>query len=234
MALTTVIIDDHPVVVEGIRSWIARDPACRVAIVHTGTELADLRDEAALAADVIVLDLELKEGLVVDAIPALSAVGRRVVAFSQHRDPELILRVIEAGASAYVTKDEAEEHLVETIVAAAHDRPYVTRSQAKGMLADLRPSRPKLSTRERQALVTRWAGPVDLGQRRALRCRRTAPAVRRQSGDLRPWRDLVLERHRRWRLPAEGAERRKRRRLQRRQRCGAVGHRDGRTHLGGG
>jgi two-component system, NarL family, nitrate/nitrite response regulator NarL len=158
MALTIVVIDDHPVVVEGIRSWIARDPSHRVTIAHTGTGLADLWHEAALAADVIVLDLELKEGLAVDAIPGLSAAGRRVVAFSQHRDPELIVRVIEAGASAYVTKDEAEEHLVETIVAAAHDRPYVTRSQAKGMLADLRPSRPKLSGRERQALLLWFQG----------------------------------------------------------------------------
>jgi two-component system nitrate/nitrite response regulator NarL len=158
MALTTAVIDDHPVVVEGIRSWIARDPACRVAIVHTGTGLADLRHEAALTADVIVLDLELRDGLVVDAIPGLSAAGRRVVAFSQHRDPELILRVLEAGASAYVTKDEAEEHLVETIVAAAHDRPYVTRSQAKGILADLRPSRPKLSAKEREALLLWFQG----------------------------------------------------------------------------
>lgn len=156
--VTVAVIDDHPVVIEGIRTWVSRDPARRVSVVCTGTGLAELNCEAAMTAQVIILDLELKGSLVVDAIPALSSAGRRIVAFSQHHDPDLILQVLEAGASAYVTKDEAEEHLVETIVAVAEDRPYVTRSQAKGMLADRRPSRPKLSAKEHEALLLWFQG----------------------------------------------------------------------------
>lgn len=154
--VTVAVIDDHPVVVEGIRSWMNRDS--RISVVFTGTDPADLRRGDAATAQVVVLDLELKDGLVVDVIPALSSAGHRVVAFSQHRDSELILRVLEAGAAAYVAKDEAEEHLIETIVAAAEDRPYVTRSQAKGILADRRPHRPKLSTQEHQALLLWFQG----------------------------------------------------------------------------
>ena len=40
----------------------------------------------------------------------------------------------------------------------AQDRPYVTRSHAKGMLADRRPGRPTLSAQERQALLLWFQG----------------------------------------------------------------------------
>jgi two-component system nitrate/nitrite response regulator NarL len=156
--VTVTVIDDHPVVIEGIRSWVSRDPEQRVSLVSTAADIAALGQQPASTARVIILDLELKCGLVVDAIPALTSAGRRIVAFSQHQDPGLILRVLEAGASAYVTKDEAEEHLIETVLAVAQDRPYVTRSQAKGMLADQRPTRPKLSSKERQALLLWFQG----------------------------------------------------------------------------
>jgi DNA-binding NarL/FixJ family response regulator len=73
-------------------------------------------------------------------------------------DPAFILEVIEAGACAYVTKDEGREDLVETIVATAQDRPYVTRSHAKGILADARLRRPELSAKERQALLLWFQG----------------------------------------------------------------------------
>jgi DNA-binding NarL/FixJ family response regulator len=154
--VTALIVDDHPVVVEGVLSWIARDPDRRVRVVGTAATVTELAD--APAADVIVLDLELDGSLVVDRIPDLAAAGRRIVAFSAHVDADFILTVIEAGACAYITKDEGPEHLVETIVSVAHDRPYVTRSHAKGMLSDARPGRPILSAQERQALLLWFQG----------------------------------------------------------------------------
>lgn len=154
--VTALIVDDHPVVIAGVLSWIDRDPEHRVRVVGTAATIGDLAD--APAADVIVLDLELDGSLVVDRIPELAAAGRRIVAFSAHVDPGLILNVMEAGACAYITKDEGPEHLVETIVSVAQDRPYVTRSHAKSILSDTRPGRPTLSAQERQALLLWFQG----------------------------------------------------------------------------
>lgn len=152
--VTIAIVEDHPVVVEGVTSWVNGDPARRIRIVQVTSDLADLGPES----DVIVLDLELGGQMVTERIPALVAGGRRIVVFSAHVDPGIILAVLEAGAYAYVTKDEGRDHLVQTIVAAAGDRPHVTRSQAQAMLADTRPGRPALSAQERQALLLWFQG----------------------------------------------------------------------------
>ena len=164
--VTIAIVEDHPVVVEGVTSWVNGDPARRIRIVQVTAGLADLGPEP----DVIVLDLELGGQMITEEIPGLVAGGRRVVVFSAHVDPGIILAVLEAGASAYVTKEEGRDHLVETIVAAASDRPHVTRSQAQAMLADTRPGRPALSAQERQALLLWFQGmsKASVGRRMAI------------------------------------------------------------------
>jgi DNA-binding CsgD family transcriptional regulator len=70
----------------------------------------------------------------------------------------LILKVLDAGVCAFVTKDEGSEHLVDAVLAAAENRPHVTRSPAKAILADRSSGRPALSAQERQALLLWFQG----------------------------------------------------------------------------
>jgi len=165
--VTVAIIEDHPVVTEGVASWIRSDPGQRVMLVHTARDLALL---TGVAADVVILDLELSGELVTAQIPELVADGYRVVAFSGHTDPAIVMDTLDSGAHAYVSKDEGREHLVEAVLAAAADRPYVTRSQARAMLADERAARPALSEQERQALLLWFQGmsKASVGRRMAI------------------------------------------------------------------
>jgi two-component system, NarL family, nitrate/nitrite response regulator NarL len=156
--VTVTIIEDHPVVTEGVASWIQSDPGRRVRLVHKAHDLTGLRAEPQPPADVLILDLELSGELVTSEIPGLVAAGYRVVAFSGHTDPAIVMETLDNGAHAYVSKDEGRDHLVEAVLAAAADRPYVTRSQARAMLADQRPARPELSQQERQALLLWFQG----------------------------------------------------------------------------
>jgi len=154
--VTVAIIEDHPVVTEGVASWIRSDPGQRVRLVRTARDLAGLN--AMPPADVVILDLELSGELVTAQIPVLVAAGYRVVAFSGHSDPAIVMETLDNGAHAYVSKEEGRDHLVEAVLAAAADRPYVTRSQARAMLADQGPARPALSQQERQALLLWFQG----------------------------------------------------------------------------
>jgi len=156
--VTVAIIEDHPVVTEGVASWIKSDPGQRVRLVQTAPDLAGLNALPRPSADVVILDLELAGRLVTQQIPELVAAGYRVVAFSGHTDPAIVMETLDNGAHAYVTKDEGRDHLVEAVLAAAADRPYVTRSQARAMLADQQPARPVLSQQERQALLLWFQG----------------------------------------------------------------------------
>ena len=156
--VTVAIIEDHPVVTEGVASWIRSDPGQRVRLVRTAPGLAELSDLPRPSADVVILDLELDGTLVTPQIPGLVAAGYRVVAFSGHTDPAIVMEALDNGAHAYVSKEEGRDHLVEAVLAAAADRPYVTRSQARAMLADQQPARPMLSAQERQALLLWFQG----------------------------------------------------------------------------
>jgi two-component system, NarL family, nitrate/nitrite response regulator NarL len=157
-AVTVAIIEDHPVVTAGVASWIRTDPRQRVRLVQTARDLAGLGSGPEPPADVIILDLELSGELVITHIPGLVAAGYRVVAFSGHSDPAIVMETLDNGAHAYVSKEEGSDHLVEAVLAAAADRPYVTRSQARAILADQHPARPVLSEQERQALLLWFQG----------------------------------------------------------------------------
>jgi two-component system nitrate/nitrite response regulator NarL len=107
----------------------------------------------AAKADVILLDLRLHGRMVVDEVSELSAAGQRVVVYSEHHEPNTILAVLDAGAVAFLAKHEGRDHCVETVLAAAADRPYVPPSLAGAMVGDRRSNRPALSTKEREALL---------------------------------------------------------------------------------
>ncbi|HEY2241320.1 MAG TPA: response regulator transcription factor [Streptosporangiaceae bacterium] len=156
--VTVAVVEDHPVVTEGVASWIRSDPGQRVELVQTARDLAAFRAGVPPPVDVVILDLELAGELVTEQIPGLVAAGYRVVAFSGHTDPAIVMATLDDGAHAYVSKDEGREHLVEAVLAAAADRPYVTRSQARAMLADQRPARPALSQQELQVLLLWFQG----------------------------------------------------------------------------
>jgi two-component system, NarL family, nitrate/nitrite response regulator NarL len=165
-----VIIEDHPVVTEGVVSWIRSDPGQRVRVVQTARDLTGFRAAPGPPADVVILDLELSGELITAQIPGLVAAGYRVVAFSGHTEPSIVMDTLDNGAHAYVSKEEGRDHLVEAVLAAAADRPYVTRSQAKAMLADQRPARPALSQQEQQALLLWFQGmsKASVGRRMSI------------------------------------------------------------------
>jgi two-component system nitrate/nitrite response regulator NarL len=150
--VTAAIVDDHPVILDGVRAWLAADAQHRVELIHAARTIEELEAGPGIRADVLVVDLELKCGMIADQVARLAAAGHRIVVFSGHNTPELISQVIDAGASSYLTKDEGSSHLVEAIVAAANDLPYLTPSHAGEILADTRVNRPKLAPQETAAL----------------------------------------------------------------------------------
>jgi two-component system nitrate/nitrite response regulator NarL len=150
VSVTVAVIDDHPVVIEGVRTWIAQDPAARVRLVSAGASLDSATTGAGRHADVVVLDLELDGRLMIDELGELVDGGRRVIVFSQHASEELVRSALDAGASAYLTKQEGQSHLVEAIVATAQDRPAVPPAMAGVIVAD---QRPRLAPQERTALL---------------------------------------------------------------------------------
>jgi DNA-binding NarL/FixJ family response regulator len=110
------IVDDHPVVREGLTKRINSEPD----LIVSGE--AQTPAEALLALnqiqpDIVVLDLALAEGHGLDLIKEIRALPEPVpiLVFTMFEEALYALRTLQAGAKGYLTKQESPERLVSAI-----------------------------------------------------------------------------------------------------------------------
>ncbi|MFI6499530.1 response regulator [Nonomuraea typhae] len=151
------IVEDHSVIIDGVRSWIAEAPGVRVSVVTGSPDT--LLSGPGRTCDVVVLDLNLRgdgpptRDLVTRRVSRLCDAGLRVVVFSNYVQPLIVRAAIDAGASAFLDKATDSGYFVEIILKAAADQPCMTPSMAGSMLVDAR-----LSPREEEALRCLFQG----------------------------------------------------------------------------
>jgi DNA-binding NarL/FixJ family response regulator len=133
------IVDDHPIVREGLKQIAMSDPDIRVT-GEAGTGAAAI---AALAIgageyDVAVLDLSLpdRSGLDVLASVAAAHLDLPVLILSMEREEEFALRALREGASGYLEKNSAPEHLVTAIRRLAQGHKYLSTEMAERLIMD--------------------------------------------------------------------------------------------------
>lgn len=106
MAITILVVDDHPIFREGLRGLLEREPDLKVTgEAGNGMEAVRLADE--LHPDVIIMDLSLPDMNGIEATRRILAKHPeiRVLALSMAADRRFIVEVLEAGAIGYVLKD---------------------------------------------------------------------------------------------------------------------------------
>jgi DNA-binding NarL/FixJ family response regulator len=114
------IVDDHVMFAEALEALLEAEPNVDVVgIVPTGEDA--LEACASAKPEVILMDIDLPG---MDGVQATREVLRispeaKVVGISALRDPQLLARVIAAGASGFVPKTRAAEELVRAIRVAA-------------------------------------------------------------------------------------------------------------------
>jgi DNA-binding NarL/FixJ family response regulator len=125
------IVDDEPIVRAGLRQTLAADPEI-VIVGEAASAREAFRDIETLGLDVVIMDLVLPG---MDGVAATREVKRRVpklgvVVFTVHDRPRDVLDVMEAGASAYVTKTDSVDVLRAALKAAASGSRYLSPSLA--------------------------------------------------------------------------------------------------------
>ncbi len=139
-----VVVDDHPVVREGLVAALARrDDFTIAASFGSAEELLGAR----VNADVILLDLELPGMSGVDVLPKLDAPALVLTAYSTDEQIDAVLR---AGARGYLLKGAALEEIERAIRTVARGERYLDSRIASRVAALARA--PRLSARERDVL----------------------------------------------------------------------------------
>lgn len=165
MAVTVVVVDDHPLVRDGFRFLAESRPEIEVV-----GEAADADGAVAtverVRPDVVVMDVELGGGNGIEATARIRAAHPdcHVLFVTMHGDEATVLAALQAGGSGFVLKGAPQDDLVRAIVgAAAGDLvlgPHAATVLAARMhqLPVARPSLPHLTEREHEILELLAAG----------------------------------------------------------------------------
>ncbi|MCM4084734.1 response regulator [Paractinoplanes hotanensis] len=157
-ALRLVVVDDHPVVRDGLRGMLGAQPDFAiVGEAATGSEALTVVE--AVRPDVVLTDLRLPGPsggalirLLLERVPTA-----RVLVLTTHDTDSDVLPAVEAGAIGYLLKDAPREELFRAVRAAAKGETVLSPSVAAVLLARVRPNRPapttRLSAREREILA---------------------------------------------------------------------------------
>ena len=114
------IVDDHPVVRNGLRGMLAGEPG--VAVVGEASDGAEALAVAdRLSPDVVLMDLRMPgmDGIEATAAFAARGGGPRVLVLTTYDTDADVLRAVEAGATGYLLKDASSGELARAVHAVA-------------------------------------------------------------------------------------------------------------------
>jgi DNA-binding NarL/FixJ family response regulator len=123
--LRCLIIDDHPVVRQGIRALLERELGT-VVITDAPTAAEAFDADSGEAPHVVIVDPRSAAGSVGTLIEQLnSELGGAIVVFTSNGGARLLSESLKAGVKGYVRKDSPPEDLVRAIRAARSGEFYV-------------------------------------------------------------------------------------------------------------
>ena len=135
--IMVLIVDDHTIVRDGIRSLLAL-----VADIEVVGEAANgkeaLEKTRELAPDVVLMDLAMP---IMGGLEATRKIrkefpGTKVLALTQYDDSEYVVPIIEAGACGFITKMSVFSELAEAIEAAYRGDSYLSSSAATALVEE--------------------------------------------------------------------------------------------------
>ncbi len=147
------IVDDHYMVIEGIRSLLQNEKDIEWA-GHASNAASCLAFLQQQQPDVILMDINLpdKSGIdlckeVREKYPAVFVIG-----LSTFNQQSFIQKMIENGASGYVLKNATQEELMEAIAAVAGGKTFLSDEAAQSLRKNNEGDIPVLTRREKEVL----------------------------------------------------------------------------------
>jgi DNA-binding NarL/FixJ family response regulator len=162
------IVDDHPVVREGLRGMLAGETDFEV-VGEAGDGDQAVAAAAALQPDVVLMDLRMPGTDGVEATRRLTALTQApsVLVITTYDTDHDILKAVEAGATGYLLKDTPRDELTKAVRTAAGGATVLAPAVAARLLGRSRaPAHLELTHREVEvlALVALGKTNAEIGQ----------------------------------------------------------------------
>ena len=127
-----VIVDDHPLVCEGLRARIAAQPDFEVCGEASDAEEA-LKLLEATRPEIMIIDLALKSGNGLDLIKRvrMRGAGPKVLVVSAYEEALFAERALRAGAQGYLNKQELQGTIIEALRALQRGELYLSPTFAR-------------------------------------------------------------------------------------------------------
>jgi len=129
------VVDDHPVVRQGIRALLERElQGVEVSTAPTPEAALQESDDH---PDVVVIDLRRVSGDVQQAVTNLqNTLKSPIVVFTADGGPRMLAEALKAGVKGYVRKDSPPEDLIRAIQAAHNGEFYVDPALSSSLLLE--------------------------------------------------------------------------------------------------
>ena len=160
--IRVMIVDDHPVVREGLAAMLDRQEGMKV-VAEAADGAAAVQNAAQSNPDVILMDLRMP---IMDGVEAMRRIGERMpsvrfIVLTTYDNDEYIFKGIEAGARAYLLKDSPREELFRAIRAVHRGESLIQPSVASKVLD-------RFATLSRQAQAPELLSERELGVLRLM------------------------------------------------------------------
>lgn len=127
MKLRLLLVDDHKIVRQGLRTLLERQPGLKVV-----AEAADGAEAVRMAVqqrpELVIMDITLPKLNGIEATRRILAAcpRTRVIALSMHSDRRFVMEILKSGAKGYLLKDSAFDELAAAISAVNEGRTYLS------------------------------------------------------------------------------------------------------------
>ena len=149
--ITVLVVDDHPVVRDGLRAIVSSEPDMEI-VGDAGTGGEGVEAYFALRPSVVLMDLLLPDIGGSEAIRQICqrAPGAQIIVLTTVVGDADIYRALEAGARGYLLKDMVRKESIQAIRAVSSGRRYIP-AQVGAQIAEHLP-RPDITSREIEVL----------------------------------------------------------------------------------